>query len=329
MYRKIVVGYDGSEQAKDALALAAQLRDEDGVVIAGCVYPATGPGRGQQLEPILADAARESVAEARQQIDADWLSLQAVLGHSPAHGLHVLAEEAEADLVVVGSSHRGNVGRVLAGSTGERLLNGSPCPVAVAPKGFAARAQTPQVVGVAFDGSEEAAAVLHEGAALADEFDATLKLVTVVPPLAAFTTDPSDPRYYTDEEIDQFRREEFRRMLEDAAEPLPDERRVQTVLVEGRPAAKIVDEAGKDIDLLVMGSRNYGPIRRVMVGSTAIAVMRRSPCPVLVIPRGAATPSADAAATAATTGSGPGRTAVAPGADVRFLLTSLVEPSSG
>jgi nucleotide-binding universal stress UspA family protein len=62
-----------------------------------------------------------------------------------------------------------------------------------------------------------------------------------------------------------------------------------------------VKEAGKGIDLLVMGSRNYGPIRRVMVGSAAIAVMRQSPCPVIVIPRGAATPSADAEATAATT----------------------------
>jgi nucleotide-binding universal stress UspA family protein len=50
-----------------------------------------------------------------------------------------------------------------------------------------------------------------------------------------------------------------------------------------------------------MGSRNYGPIRRVMVGSTAIAVMRQSPCPVIVIPRGVATPSADAAATVTTT----------------------------
>jgi nucleotide-binding universal stress UspA family protein len=301
MYRRIVVGYDGSEQAKDALALAAQLRAEDGVVIAGCVYPATGPGRGQQLESVMADAASETLAEARGQIDADWLSLQAVPGHSSAHGLHVLTEQAEADLVVVGSSHRGDIGRVLAGSTGERLLNGSPCPVAVAPRGFASRAQKPEVVGVAFDGSDEAAAALHEGAALAGGVGATLKVMTVVPPLEVFTADPRDPHYHTDAEIEHYRREEFRRMLEHAAEPLPDELRANTVLVDGQPAAEIVDEAGKGIDLLVMGSRNYGPIRRVMVGSAAIEVMRQSPCPVIVIPRGVATPSADAATTAATT----------------------------
>jgi nucleotide-binding universal stress UspA family protein len=298
MYRKIVVGYDGSERAKDALALAAQLRAGDGVVIAGCVYPATGPGKGKQLEPILADAARETLAEARKQYDAEWLSLQPVLGHSTAHGLHVLTEKDEADLVVVGSSHRGDVGRVLAGSTGERLLNGSPCPVAVAPKGFASDARAPGVIGVAFDGSQEAAAALHEGAALAGELHGTLKLVTVVSPLEVFTDDARYHPHHSDAEIEHYRREEFRRMLEDAAEPVPDELRAETVLVEGHPAAEIVDEAGKGIDLLVMGSRNYGPIRRVMVGSTAIAVMRRSPCPVIVIPRGAATPSADAAGAA-------------------------------
>jgi nucleotide-binding universal stress UspA family protein len=301
MYRKIVVGYDGSDRARDALALAVQLRARDGVVIAGCVYPATGPGRGKQLEPVLADAARETLAEAGKQIDADWLSLRPVLGHSPAHGLHVLSEEAEADLVAVGSSHRGDVGRVLAGSTGERLLNGSPCPVTVAPQGFAIDARSPRVIGVAFDGSQEANTALHEGAALAGEFDATLKLMTVVPPLEVFADDVRYHPQHTDAEIEHYRREEFRRMLEDAAEPLPDELRTATVLLEGQAAAELVDEAGKGIDLLVMGSRNYGPIRRVMVGSTAIAVMRRSPCPVLVIPRGAATPSANAAGAAATT----------------------------
>jgi nucleotide-binding universal stress UspA family protein len=298
MYRKIVAGYDGTERAKDALALAARLRAEDGVVIAGCVYPATGPGRSRQLEPGLAEAALETLGGARSQIDAHWLSLRPVLGHSPAHGLHVLSEEAEADLVVVGSSHGGDVGRVLAGSTGERLLNGSPCPVAVAPNGFASHAGLPRVIGVAFDGSHEAEAALHEGAGLAGELSGTLRLVMVVPPLEVFADDARSHPRDSDAEIEDQRREEFRRMLEDAAESVPDELRAATVLGEGQPAAEIVDQAGKGIELLVMGSRNYGPIRRVMVGSTAIAVMRRSPCPVIVIPRGAATPTADAAAAA-------------------------------
>ena len=298
MYGTIVVGFDGSERARDALSLAALLRARDGAVIAGCVYPAAGPGSRKELEPVLADAARETLTDARKQIDDDWLSLQPVPGHSSAHGLHVLSEEAEADLVVVGSSHRGDLGRVLAGSTGERLLNGSHCPVAVAPSGFVSDARAPRVIAVAYDGSHEAAAALHEGAALAAELHGTLKLVTVVPPLEAFSADARYHPHDSDAEIEHYRREEFRRMLEDAAEPISEELRAVTVLAEGKPAAEIVDQAGKGVDLLVMGSRNYGPIRRVMVGSTAIAVTRGSPCPVIVIPRGAATPRADAATAA-------------------------------
>jgi nucleotide-binding universal stress UspA family protein len=204
-------------------------------------------------------------------------------------------------LVVVGSSRHGEVGRVLAGSTGERVLNGSPCPVGVAPKGFASRPGTPRVIGVAFDGSEEAAAALHEGAAVAGEFGATLKVITVVPPLEVFTADLLDRRYHSDPEIEHYRREKFHRMLEGAAERLPDAVRAATVLLDGQPAAEIVWEARRDTDLLVMGSRNYGPIRQVMVGSTAIAVMRRSPCPVIVIPRGVGIPSGSATATVAST----------------------------
>ena len=42
MYRRILVGYDGREPGRDALALAAALRCTDGVVIAACVYAVTG-----------------------------------------------------------------------------------------------------------------------------------------------------------------------------------------------------------------------------------------------------------------------------------------------
>jgi len=95
--------------------------------------------------------------------------------------------------------------------------------------------------------------------------------------------------------IREQRRNGFRHMLEEAAERVPPEARAATVLLDGHAATGIADEAEKGIHLLVMGSRNYGPIRRVMVGSTAIELMRLSPCPVLVVPRGASAPSAEAA----------------------------------
>jgi nucleotide-binding universal stress UspA family protein len=300
MYRTILVGYDGTEGGRDALALARTLRAPDGAVIVACVHPTSGRAADARLYTLLADAAAQTLAAARTQVHDDWLQFRTTAGHSPAHGLHVLSEELAADLVVVGSSNRAERGRVQAGSTGERLLNGSPCPVAVAPQGFAEEADTPRVIGVAYDGSEESRAALTEANALAMYFEATLRLIMAVPPLelgwsaAAFAGATGD-------EIRQQRHESFRQQLAEAAESLPPETRAATTLVAGRPSEVLVDEAEKGIHVLVMGSRSYGPIRRVMVGSTAIEIMRIAPCPVTVIPRGAAASYREETAAEATT----------------------------
>jgi nucleotide-binding universal stress UspA family protein len=274
MYRRIIVGYDGSERGRDALALAEALRAPDGVVTAACVVP--GP-----------DNSEATLSEAHEQLKADWLNLRSVPGDSPARGLHDLGEQVASDLLVVGSSHHAASGRVRAGRTAERLLNGSPCPVAVAPAGFAKDGGPPRVIGVAYDGSEESKSALNEGARLAARFEAAMKLITVVPPVTAGET------------VREQRHEAFRRTLHEAAATLPVETRAAPILVAGRPAEVIADEAEKGIHILVMGSRSYGPLHRVFAGSTAIELMRLAPCPVIVIPRGAAVPRQGVAASAA------------------------------
>lgn len=300
MYRTILVGYDGSEGGRDALALARTLRAPEGAVIVACVHPMSGRTDDKRLETLLAGAAAQTLIEARTQVHEDWLEFRTIAGHSPAHGLHVLSEEVAADLVVVGSSSTAEEGRLRAGSTGERLLNGSPCPVAVTPRAFAGEADVPRVIGVAYDGSEESHAALTEATALAIEFEATIRLIMAVPPLelgwsaAAFAGAAGS-------EIRQQRHETFRHELAEAAEALPAETRAATTLVAGRPSEVIADEAARGVHLLVMGSRSYGPIRRVMVGSTAIEIMRAAPCPVIVIPRGAAVSHGHAPAAESTT----------------------------
>jgi nucleotide-binding universal stress UspA family protein len=300
MYRTILVGYDGTESGRDALALARTLRAADGTVIVACVYPGRSRVADERVETLLADAAAQTLAEARTQVREDWLEFRVAPGHSPAHGLHLLSEELEPDLVVVGSSNRADRGRVKAGSTGERLLNGSPCPVAVAPGGFEAEADTPRVIGVAYDGSDEARSALTEATALALDVEATVRLIMAVPPLELGWSAPAFAGVAGDD-IRQQRHETFRRQLAEAAESLPAETRAATTLVAGRASDVIADEAEKGVHLLFMGSRSYGPIRRVMVGSTAIEMMRQAPCPVIVIPRRVAAAHGEATTAEATT----------------------------
>lgn len=55
----------------------------------------------------------------------------------------------------------------------------------------------------------------------------------------------------------------------------------------GRPVEVILEAAADtDADLLVMASHGHGPVAQLVIGSTTDRVLRRSPCPVLIVHRG-------------------------------------------
>jgi len=83
---------------------------------------------------------------------------------SPAGVMHRLAGELGAAAVVVGSTHRGAVGRVLIGDVAAGLLHGAPCPVLVAPRGYDAAGAQLHRIGVAYDGNPESDDALRERA---------------------------------------------------------------------------------------------------------------------------------------------------------------------
>jgi nucleotide-binding universal stress UspA family protein len=51
------------------------------------------------------------------------------------------------------------------------------------------------------------------------------------------------------------------------------------------PASAILELARASVDLLLVDSRAYGPVRRALVGNVSSTVVRHAPCPVLVTPR--------------------------------------------
>ena len=58
-------------------------------------------------------------------------------------------------------------------------------------------------------------------------------------------------------------------------------------LIQGEPAQVLAQEEEHDVDLLVLGSRGYGPVRRVLLGGVSTALVRSARCPVMVVPRSA------------------------------------------
>ena len=122
MFSKVIVGFDGSEQARDALALAAALTARDGELTVCCVHHLESlAARIDPTEPRLDRAAAELYLEqATRPLDSHVAaSSLLVAGASAARALQSTAEERHADLLVLGSSHRGAIGRVLVGSVTE------------------------------------------------------------------------------------------------------------------------------------------------------------------------------------------------------------------
>lgn len=220
--------------------------------------------------------AVEAIGFARALADAEGADVQHVSarrGESAAQLLHHRAEAEDARLVVLGSSHTGRFGRVIPGGTGERLLHGSPCAVAVVPRAHPARPI--QRIGVAYDASPEADAALQHATDLARHLHAHLDVIGVVPP---------DP--YEDDDTAH----SVQVRLERALRALPFDVDGTIVRLHGEPAdALAAHSAG--LDLLVTGSRGYGPLRAVIVGGVSGRLIRTTQCPVIVVPRTVAAPT--------------------------------------
>jgi nucleotide-binding universal stress UspA family protein len=285
-YTKLIAGYDGSDHAADGLALAELLSKVTGaellvVAVVAHEYP-YAPGAAE-YEEMLRSRARDMLSVA---VPEDVrVHPRVVAARSAAQGLYDLADSEQADAVVVGSSHRGPVGRVLAGSVAERLLHGSPCPVAVAPAGYHERSDIGlRVVACAFDGSGEARLAVRHAELLARRAGAVLRLLAVHEPELIFGIDQV-PGGFSREELGRSERERLERELEAAASSIRSGIEVEREILEGSAVEALAGAAENGVDLLTVGSRRYGPVRRVVLGSVSSGLVRVSKAPVLVVPR--------------------------------------------
>ena len=303
-FARILVGYLPTEQGADARALGVDLAMACGadLLLVSVVAALWIEHVGEQTGPaVVHSGARERAGSALKEAGGELAGMAGMgqverrleASSSPARGLHDTAVSEQADLIVVGSSHHGPIGHVLLGSVGERLLSDAPCAVAVAPRGHAARDVRPiGVVAIAFNGSPEAQDALRAAHELAGRTDAALRVLMVIEPPAAipghFVPLPGIEPLIGIERAEAIQRQEqsAQNALDSAVAALGGGPAIERHVLFGTdPAAAILDTARTGVDLLVLGSRAYGPVRRALVGSVSSAVVRHAPCPVLVTPR--------------------------------------------
>jgi nucleotide-binding universal stress UspA family protein len=292
----VIVGHDGTDSGDDAAALGARLARATGEnLLVVTIYPEENPigtiGRvDAEWVAAMRDHAREVSDGAKRFLSEHGVeaSYRVAGSGSAAHGLDDVAEAEHATMIVVGSERHGARRRISPGSTGERLLHGAICPVAVAPRGFREQPVDAPVqrIAVAFVDTPEGHEAVKVAGELAAETGATVTLYTVVARGAEIVM----PLVGRDAE-DAFLatvREGARAALDKARATFPDGVQVAEELLEGDTVEALAALDQHEADVLVCGSRGYGPVRRVLLGGVLRRLIRRAACPVVVVPRGAA-----------------------------------------
>ena len=288
----VVTGVVQSERTADAVALAEHLAAAAGAeVLLVCAYPYEPGGEGHvrpEFEQVVREEAETLLAEAAASL-AGRVAVRtlAVGGLSAAKVLFDVAERESASAIVIASTHRGSSGRVATGTVADRLLTGAPCPVAVAPHGYAERPWSGafEHVGAAFAPTDAGRRAVVEAGRLARRAGADLRVLAVAEP-RVLRRDAWAGRA-TAEELAAAQHEIVTARATAAAEAVEGLTPAVEVL-EGDPVERL-REAATALDLLVCGSRDYGPASVVLVGGVSKALVRSAPCPVLVVARDGST----------------------------------------
>jgi nucleotide-binding universal stress UspA family protein len=294
MYRDLIIGFDDSPPARDAVAFARRFALATGARPMALYSSAAAWSKETQIEEDADAKAADADVEAKRSAAKRLLAgvpdatFDAVAEPSPALALHRAAEEADAGLIVLGATHRTGLGRTIPGTTADAVIQGSPCAVVVVPSGYAdTEHERPfGLVTAAVEGGDETKRVARVASRIARRAGASLRLVTVAD--IPYTHGPAAAGNLGYGSLKDVIGETLAKTLDEAAAAATASgAEVDTRIVDGAVPDAVARES-EDSDLLVIGSRGYGPLRRVVLGSQTGKILNAARCPVLVVPRRAA-----------------------------------------
>jgi nucleotide-binding universal stress UspA family protein len=286
----IGVAVDGNPSGRDAVVLGSLFARATGAelmliaVHEEPLIPVALPGGmswtalEKRAQRMLAETRDALAPSARIAVQADVLVWR---------GLRHVARQEHRDLLVVGSSHKADVGRVRLGRSAGQLLGHLECPLSIAPSGFQQHAtKRLDRIGVGFDGTPESRAALDLAVSIASTTGAALEVRSAIDDGVAggLRTEQIvlEGNAITKRQlISAFERD----LAATSGVGVPTNLEVEV----GMPT-DVLSELCDRVDLLVVGSGRSGPPGRVQLGKTGRGFLRLATCPVLVVPRPAAPP---------------------------------------
>jgi len=287
MAQPILAGYDPDHHDDGPVRFAAAASSFTGAsLVVASAYPESRAG-GTSV-PAEEEAAPLEALLTQLGVPGRII---AVAGRSAPAALHTAAEDLGAALLVVGSTRHGRAGVVHPGSTAERLLHGAPCPLAVVPAGWQAGGGL-QTIGAAYVDTPEGRAAIEAATLLARHAAARLRVLAAVHPrhFGREEYDSTAGEVTTFDSVGRHEDEARRRALNLVGDVAGLEVEMD---VSAQDAATFLVAASENVDLLICGSRGYGPRRAVLLGGVTRHVVRESRCPVIVLARGTETRLSD------------------------------------
>jgi nucleotide-binding universal stress UspA family protein len=288
MYRTILVPVDGSAFGERALPLAVTLAWRLGakLVLMRAASATVFPGvDATDAEVRAVDEAREYLVNLKAEWSGQGARIDIALPYGdPATEILQEIDTRHVDMVVMSTHGRSGLGRWIYGSVGEKVLSTSPFPVVlVRPTGHLPpldRDPAHSTILVPLDGSPLAEAALPHAEYLAQRLGGKLVLLRVVEragPVFAYAGLVTPPHVDAHPEAELYLAVLAQRLSATGST-------VQTAVREGWAADVIAYGSGEwQPSMIVMATHGRTGVARLLLGSVAVEVVRRSPLPVMLV----------------------------------------------
>ena len=282
---RIAVGVDDYEEGRDAVVLGAAIADvTEARLLLVTVHSAPVLPHPQWNWRNLRKHAEGHLRELRNEY-APEARITTRTSSSVPRALQRVIEREGYDLLVMGSSRDASDGHVRIGKRTRQLLCHFGCALAIAPRGMHAKPDVQlRRIGVGYDDEPESDAALALAGSIATAAGAELVVTAVVDDRVPVLLRSALGGFAQTEWHDAIAEEEERLHAQGLAAAEDIGVPVDMKVLRGRPADGLLT-LSNEVDLLVIGSRHWGPAARVLLGTTGEALMHDAGCPVLAVPR--------------------------------------------
>lgn len=279
-YKKILVAYDGSASAKNALIQAIKIAEAEGswlkILSVAPTYEGDLDITGvRDIKEALRGPAKKFISEAKAIAEKSGAPtvITNIEEGDPSEKIVSVAEEENCDLIVMGRRGLGRLERVLVGSVTARVIGFSKKDIIVVPQD--SKIGYNDLI-IATDGSASSNLVTERAIRFAKKYNSTLHVISVV--------DVTDEFLAEAPEILEKLILNSKKIVDNTLKNIQSyDIKADGIVKEGETYRSIINLAiEKGSGMIFMGSRGRTGLKKLLLGSVAEKVIGHAPCPVFV-----------------------------------------------